>query len=161
MEAIINVTELACELAHNELKEKFTIDGDFKLTKVYKYVNGGVQYTDEAQDIFNELNDKWEEIIMLSEVKIPSATVRWYKADIESLGYQCTDEQAEEAAREAQLPLRPLQRSSVWTKRRQPSKPTLQRWAWRLRKMPLSCMGPAAPTKDGLKQSFAPRRGAA
>ena len=96
MEAIINVTELACELAHNELKEKFTIDGNFQLDKVYKNVNGGVQYTEGAQDIFNELNDKWEEIIMLSEVKIPSATVRWYKADIESLGYQCTDEQAEE-----------------------------------------------------------------
>ena len=96
MEAIINVTELACELAHNELKEKFTIDGDFKLDMVYKIVDGHAYYTDEAQDIFNELNDKWEEIIMLSEVKKPSATVRWYKADIESLGYQCTDEQAEE-----------------------------------------------------------------
>jgi len=96
MEAIINVTELACELAHNELKEKFTINGDFKLDMVYKIVDGHAYYTDEAQDIFNELNDKWEEIIMLSEVKTPSATVRWYKADIESLGYQCTDEQAEE-----------------------------------------------------------------
>ena len=96
MEAIINVTELACELAHNELKEKFTINGDFKLDMIYKIVDGHAYYTDEAQDIFNELNDKWEEIIMLSEVKIPSATVRWYKADIESLGYQCTDEQAEE-----------------------------------------------------------------
>jgi hypothetical protein len=73
MEATINVTELACELAHNELKEIFTIDGNFQLDKVYKNVNGGVQYTDEAQDIFNNLNDKWEEIIMLSEVKIPSA----------------------------------------------------------------------------------------
>jgi hypothetical protein len=96
MEAIINVTELACELAHNELKEKFTIDEDYKLDKVYKIVDGNAQYTDEAQDIFNKLNDKWEEIIMLSEVKTPSATVRWYKADIESLGYQCTMEQAEE-----------------------------------------------------------------
>lgn len=96
MEATINVTELACELAHNELKEKFTIDGDFKLDMVYKVVDGHAQYTDEAQDIFNKLNDKWEEIIMLSEVKTPSATVRWYKSDIESLGYECTYEQAEE-----------------------------------------------------------------
>jgi hypothetical protein len=96
MEALINVTELACELAHNELKQKFTIDGYFQLDKVYKNVNGGVQYTEEAQDIFNELNDKWEEIVMLSEVKTPSAKVSWYKSDIESLGYKCTDEQAEE-----------------------------------------------------------------
>lgn len=88
MDALINVTELACELAHNELKQR--------LDKIYKTVDGNVTYTEEAQDIFNELNDKWEEIIMLSEVKIPSATVSWYKADIESLGYQCTDEQAEE-----------------------------------------------------------------
>lgn len=96
MEAIINVTELACELAHNELKEKFTIDGDFKLDKVYKIVDGEAYYTDEAQDIFNELNDKWEEVIMLSKVKTPSARISWYKTDIESLGYKCTDEQAEE-----------------------------------------------------------------
>ena len=87
MDALINVTELACELAHNELKQR--------LDKVYKTVDGNVTYTEEAQDIFNELNDKWEEIIMLSEVKIPSARISWYKADIESLGYECTDEEAE------------------------------------------------------------------
>lgn len=96
MEATINVTELACELAHNELKEKFTIDANYKWKKLYKIVDGNTQYTEEAQDIFNDLNDKWEDIIMLSEVKTPSATVRWYKSDIESLGYQCTHEQAEE-----------------------------------------------------------------
>ena len=96
MDVLINVTELACELAHSELKEKFTIDGDFKLTEVYRNVDGGVQYTEKAQDIFNELNDKWEEIIMSTEAKTRSATIRWYKADIESLGYKCTDEQAEE-----------------------------------------------------------------
>lgn len=96
MGTLINVTELACELAHNELKQKFTIDGIYRLEKVYKNVDGGVQYTEEAQDIFNDLNDKWEEIIMLSEVKTPSARISWYKADIESLGYICTDEQAEE-----------------------------------------------------------------
>lgn len=87
MDALINVTELAGELAHNQLKQI--------LDKVYKTVDGNVTYTEEAQDIFNELNDKWEEIIMLSEVKIPSATISWYKADIESLGYECTDEEAE------------------------------------------------------------------
>lgn len=96
MDVLINVTELACELAHRELKEKFTIDGDFKLTEVYRNVDGGVQYTERAQDIFNELNDKWEEIIMSREAKTRSATIRWHKADIESLGYKCTNEQAEE-----------------------------------------------------------------
>ena len=76
MEALINVTELACELAHNELKTKFTTDDFYKLEKVYQpETDGSVKYTEEAQDIFNELYDKWEELIMLSEVKIPSAYI--------------------------------------------------------------------------------------
>ena len=73
MDAVINVTELACELAHDELKKHFTVDGVYQLTRVYKQnENGDGTYTEEAQDLFNELNDKWEEIIMLSEVKRPS-----------------------------------------------------------------------------------------
>lgn len=96
MEAIINVTELACSLAENSLKTFCKEHGVNPKSMYETKEDGSTGYVDVAQDQFNELHDMWEGIIMESEVKIPSATVRWYKADIESLGYQCTDEQAEE-----------------------------------------------------------------
>jgi len=103
MEAIINVTELACELAERELHIAYEDNFDGGVQGMYEIKeDGSTGYVEEAQDIFNELNDKWEEIIMLCEAKTPSARISWYKADIESLGYVCTDEQAEEVLELAQ-----------------------------------------------------------
>jgi hypothetical protein len=96
MDLSINVTEFACQLAHDELKRKFTSNGIFQKEKVYVEVDGDVQYTEEAQDIFNRLYNWHEAIIISYQTSTPVAQVRWYKSDIESLGYKCTDEQAEE-----------------------------------------------------------------
>lgn len=96
MDVLINVTEFACQLAHDELKRKFTSNGIFEKEKVYLEVDGGVQYTEKAQDIFNRLYDKHEAIIISYQPSTAVAQARWYKSDIQSLGYICTDEQAEE-----------------------------------------------------------------
>jgi hypothetical protein len=34
--------------------------------------------------------------INVTEEKTPSCHIAWYKADLESLGYECSDEEAEE-----------------------------------------------------------------
>jgi hypothetical protein len=96
MDAIINVTELACDLAERSLKEFCKANGVDPKSMYETKEDGSEGYVEAAQDQFNEMNDLWEDIIMKSEVKIPSARINWYKSDIESLGYKCTDEQAEE-----------------------------------------------------------------
>jgi hypothetical protein len=96
MEAIINVTELACYLAEKSLEVFCEANGVDPKSMYETKEDGSEGYVEEAQNHFNEMNDLWEEIIMGSEVKIPSARISWYKKDIESLGYECTDEQAEE-----------------------------------------------------------------
>lgn len=96
MEAIINVTELACDLADKSLKIFCETHGVDPESMYETKEDGSEGYVEAAQDKFNEMNDIWEDIIMKSEVKIPSARISWYKKDIESLGYECTDEQAEE-----------------------------------------------------------------
>jgi hypothetical protein len=96
MDAIINVTELACDLAERSLKEFCKANGVDPKSMYETKEDGSEGYVEAAQDQFNEMNDLWEDIIMKSEVKIPSARINWYKSDIESIGYECTDEQAEE-----------------------------------------------------------------
>tara|TARA_Y100001972_G_C7522292_1_gene263421 strand:- start:50 stop:397 length:348 start_codon:yes stop_codon:yes gene_type:complete len=66
MNAFINVTELACDLASKELenhRDEFP-NGD---PLVYDK-NNNSSYCDKAQDLFNNYNDDWEEEIMKSEV---------------------------------------------------------------------------------------------
>jgi hypothetical protein len=96
MEALINVTELASNLAEDTLKKYCEAHGVDTDSMYETKEDGSTGYVEVAQNQFNELHDMWEEIIMKTEVKTPSARISWYKADIESLGYECTDEQAEE-----------------------------------------------------------------
>lgn len=51
----INILELASELAHKELVKDWSDS-----IKIYEDENAGITYyTDEAQDIFNDLYDKY------------------------------------------------------------------------------------------------------
>lgn len=97
MNATINVTELACEIAERELHTAYADNFDGGVQGMYEIKEDGCTgYVEEAQDIFNGLHDKWEDIIMQCEEKTPSCNIAWYKADIESLGFECSDEEAEE-----------------------------------------------------------------
>jgi hypothetical protein len=59
MKIVIDVLELASELAHIELVENFG-----ESIKIFEGENDGVtHYTDEAQDIFNDLYDKYFHLI--------------------------------------------------------------------------------------------------
>ncbi len=59
MRVVIDVLELASELAHIELVENFS-----ESIKIFEDENNGVtHYTDEAQDIFNDLYDKYFHLI--------------------------------------------------------------------------------------------------
>jgi len=68
MNANINVTELACSLAERDL-EDYTDEFKGGADSMYQTDEyGNVSYVDKAQDIFNELNDYWEEQIMKCQV---------------------------------------------------------------------------------------------
>ena len=55
MKIVIDVLELASELAHIELVENFS-----ESIKIFEDENAATtHYTDEAQDIFNDLYDKY------------------------------------------------------------------------------------------------------
>ena len=55
MKAIIDVLELASELAHIELVEKWSDS-----IKIFEDEQAGItHYTDDAQDVFNDLYDKY------------------------------------------------------------------------------------------------------
>lgn len=59
MKIVIDVLELASELAHIELVENFS-----ESIKIFEDENNGVtHYTDDAQDIFNDLYDKYFHLI--------------------------------------------------------------------------------------------------
>ena len=59
MNITINIIELASELASEKLHEYFSYS-----TKIYKDNEEDVlEYTDEVQDIFNDLYDKYYSII--------------------------------------------------------------------------------------------------
>jgi hypothetical protein len=59
MNVTINIVELASELASYELEENF---GDSMI--LYKEDdNGDTYYTDKAQDVFNDLYDKYYAVI--------------------------------------------------------------------------------------------------
>ena len=59
MDITINIVELASELASEDLYENWNYS-----IKIYKDDDADVlEYTDEAQDIFNDLYDKYYSII--------------------------------------------------------------------------------------------------
>ena len=66
MNAFINVTELACDLASRELENH---RDEFPNGDPYNYdKNNNSTYCDKAQDLFNNYNEEWEGEIMKSEV---------------------------------------------------------------------------------------------
>jgi hypothetical protein len=59
MNVTVNILELASELAHNELETSFNEEA----VVIYKEDEDTFVYTDEAQEVFNELYDKYYTII--------------------------------------------------------------------------------------------------
>jgi hypothetical protein len=59
MNITINLVELASELAEMELEKHF----EYSSILIYEEENEGVKYTEEAQDIFNNLYDKYYSLI--------------------------------------------------------------------------------------------------
>lgn len=72
MNLLINVTELSCYFAENDLhrnhKDEFKngVEGMYETKE-----NGERGFTEKAQDIFNDLVDYYEEIIRSSQVALP------------------------------------------------------------------------------------------
>jgi hypothetical protein len=65
MNITINIVELATELASEKLHE----DWEYSI-KIYQDNNADIlEYTDEAQDIFNTLYDKYYSIIEQIQIK--------------------------------------------------------------------------------------------
>jgi hypothetical protein len=59
MNVTVNILELASDLAHNELESSFNEEA----VVIYKEDEDTLIYTDEAQEVFNELYDKYYTII--------------------------------------------------------------------------------------------------
>ena len=65
MNVTINILELASELASYELEETWT-----DTIEIYKEdENGDTYYTDQAQEIFNDLYDKFYAVIESYSIK--------------------------------------------------------------------------------------------
>ena len=65
MNVTINIVELASELASYELEETWT-----DTIEIYKEdENGDTYYTDQAQEIFNDLYDKFYAVIESYSIK--------------------------------------------------------------------------------------------
>lgn len=58
MNVTINILELASELAEAELFDNWSDS-----IKIYNEDEDGTKYTDEAQDVFNDLYDKYYSVI--------------------------------------------------------------------------------------------------
>jgi hypothetical protein len=68
MEIKINILEVASSLAHNELVELTPIEsyidsGDVNKV-LFEEIDGVLQYTEESQNIFNVLYDKWFDFLL-------------------------------------------------------------------------------------------------
>ena len=59
MDIKVNILELASELAHKELIEKW----DYRDKEIEIEQDGVINYSEEAQDIFNRLYDEYYTII--------------------------------------------------------------------------------------------------
>jgi hypothetical protein len=65
MNVTVNILELASDLAHNELETSFNEEA----VVIYKEDEDTFVYTDEAQEVFNELYDKYYTIIENLKIK--------------------------------------------------------------------------------------------
>mgnify|MGYP003149982107 CR=1 FL=1 len=65
----INEIELASELAHRELTIKFKNEREYgNPSSLYTEDSYGTTYTDEAQEVFNELYDEFFDLIESNKV---------------------------------------------------------------------------------------------
>ena len=72
MNLLINVTELACYFAENDLHENHKDEFKDGVEGMYETKeNGESVYTEKAQELFNDLFDHYEEIIRSSQVALP------------------------------------------------------------------------------------------
>ena len=68
MDALINVTELTCELAHRELVSTW-VDPIYSWKRPESEWDTKGMYTERGQDKFNELVDYYEDFVMACEIK--------------------------------------------------------------------------------------------
>ena len=66
MNVTINIVELACELAERELQKHF----EYSSTSIYEEEDEGTIYTEEAQDVFDDLYDKYYSFIERFKINI-------------------------------------------------------------------------------------------
>lgn len=66
MNVTINIVELACELAEMELEKHF----EYSSTLIYEEEDEGIKYTEEAQDVFDDLYDKYYSFIERFKINI-------------------------------------------------------------------------------------------
>lgn len=72
MNLLINVTELSCYFAENDLHENWKDEFENGVEGMYETKeNGDRVYVEKAQDIFNDLVDHYEDIIRSSQVALP------------------------------------------------------------------------------------------
>lgn len=84
MNATINVTELADTLATKDLYENWKDEFGGCVESMYEtQENGDRTLVEKAQDLYNELHDHWESIIMESECK-NSISIQWSIDDVRS-----------------------------------------------------------------------------
>lgn len=66
MNLTINAVELASELAEMELEKHF----EYSSTLIYEEEDEGTKYTEEAQDVFDDLYDKYYSFIERFKINI-------------------------------------------------------------------------------------------
>jgi hypothetical protein len=66
MNVTINIIELASELAEMELEKHF----EYSSTLIYEEEDEGTKYTEEAQDVFDDLYDKYYSFIERFKINI-------------------------------------------------------------------------------------------
>lgn len=66
MNLTINAVELASELAEMDLEKHF----EYSSILIYHEEDDGITYTEEAQDVFNDLYDKYYSLIDRLKINI-------------------------------------------------------------------------------------------
>ena len=65
MDITINILEVASELAHSIVCDKLK----YELSRIYESVTHQANYTDEAQDLFNEWYDYYYDFLLNLSIK--------------------------------------------------------------------------------------------
>ena len=99
MNATINVTELADSLATKDLYDNYKDEFGGCVESMYEIQeNGDRTLVEKAQNIYNELHDHWEGIIMESESK-DIISIRWSINDVRNCN-ECWSELTDEECRD-------------------------------------------------------------